>query len=321
MARQVYYDPFGQRTEGYRQGVADEVGVQNAVRQARQQDWNYNNVLPLALKGAQREEDFQQGFDPLRRRNAMYESAGLANKNAYDAFTNNVTMGSALGTQAPAEATARAYWSGNFGIPGVQEGITDILTRGYAGQPVGQDLYSEVIDQYGFNPMQGQQIVDSLRMLPFNPAREGGIDQFGNFAKALQLAQEQRQQYEAAQRVNFQNAGLGIQQQNADSSAQRAEASMMRAQWATQNPAAARAGWTPSTDGFFNIYTGETAPPGALPPPTAPPAQAQYPGAVVPDTYGLPPQMAPGMQGAAPGQQALPPPVYEEQYTDIPPGM
>lgn len=53
MARQVYFDPFGQRVEGYRAGVQDEQALQGATRAARTLDWDYNNMAPIRLREAQ----------------------------------------------------------------------------------------------------------------------------------------------------------------------------------------------------------------------------------------------------------------------------
>lgn len=96
MARQVYYDPFGMRTEGYRAGVSDEQSIQGATRAARGIDWAYNNVNPLTLMGLRREEDFQQYADPFRRK--ATEGAD------YDAeLARAFGFGARTGVYAPAE--------------------------------------------------------------------------------------------------------------------------------------------------------------------------------------------------------------------------
>lgn len=68
MARQVYYDPFGARTEGFRAGMQDEMGLQKNIRDARSMDWDYRNMKPLELQEAQRIAAFNQYADPYARR-------------------------------------------------------------------------------------------------------------------------------------------------------------------------------------------------------------------------------------------------------------
>lgn len=302
MARQVYYDPFGSRLDGYRQGVADEVGVQGSVRQARNSDWNYNNVLPLALQTAQREEAYNQYADPYRRQNTVYESMGLGDKTALGRYGTLGTIGSALGTQHPTEAFGRTYLSGNFGVPGVEQSVLGALLQGSYDPGV-------VADSFSHDPRRGQMVLDSLGLLPFDPNRERGIEQYQNFDRALEQAKLGLDYYRAGEDVNYRNATLGVNQQNADSRAVTAQAAAMRAQWATQNPRLSQMGWTPTTDGFYNIYTGQTAPMGSLPeampapiPDTGQPAPMGWPagpGAVVDPTYAPPagvPALPPGME-------------------------
>lgn len=68
MARQVYYDPFGARTEGFHAGMQDEMGLQKNIRDARSMDWDYRNMKPLELQEAQRIAAFNQYADPYARR-------------------------------------------------------------------------------------------------------------------------------------------------------------------------------------------------------------------------------------------------------------
>lgn len=48
--RQVYFDPFGSYMRGAQQGQTSEIALQEAGRQARQQDWGYYNLNPLQLQ-------------------------------------------------------------------------------------------------------------------------------------------------------------------------------------------------------------------------------------------------------------------------------
>lgn len=67
MARNVYFDPFGSRVEGYRAGVQDEQSLQGATRAARAIDWDYNNMKPLELDTARRVNAYGAYADPFLR--------------------------------------------------------------------------------------------------------------------------------------------------------------------------------------------------------------------------------------------------------------
>lgn len=101
MARQVYYDPFGMRMQGYRMGVQDETGLQSSTRQARLSDWQFNNELPLQLQAAQREEQFNQYADPFRRRGLDYTEQATQGGLYDQEFNRAGQFGLATGIDAP----------------------------------------------------------------------------------------------------------------------------------------------------------------------------------------------------------------------------
>src|SRR6186713_3492013 len=88
MARNVYFDPFGQRTEGYRAGVQDESALQGATRAARGIDWDYNNMAPIRLGEAQLAYDYNKFATPYNQKvlqradvaGDIAQAAGVANR-------------------------------------------------------------------------------------------------------------------------------------------------------------------------------------------------------------------------------------------------
>jgi hypothetical protein len=66
MARQVFFDPFGKATEGYNLGMQQEQNLQSNVRQARQSDWDFNQMNPYRLAATQREDILGAGALPFQ---------------------------------------------------------------------------------------------------------------------------------------------------------------------------------------------------------------------------------------------------------------
>lgn len=66
MARQVHFDPFGQRLAGYRMGQQDETAMQSNTRQARQADYQFNVEQPLQLNQLRREDQYNEYTQPFR---------------------------------------------------------------------------------------------------------------------------------------------------------------------------------------------------------------------------------------------------------------
>lgn len=138
--RNVYYDPFGMRLEGYRAGVGDEVQLQDQTRRARASDWDFANVKPLELETMQRENTFQNWFDPYRRT--------AARGGVYDQELNRAgQFGLMTGVDAPLQDTMFNYFQ-----PSNKEQQHDEF-----GNPIGQPIY------YYDDGLGGQ------RMYQYNP--------------------------------------------------------------------------------------------------------------------------------------------------------
>lgn len=109
MARQVYLDPFGERTTGFHAGQQDEMALQDNIRRARAQDFDYNNIKPLELQEARRLADFNRFADQYQRR-----GLGINERNAQANLFNNEfgaygIAGDVTGNYNPVVGLAQQY--------------------------------------------------------------------------------------------------------------------------------------------------------------------------------------------------------------------
>ena len=102
MARQVFFDPFGSETQGFNLGANTQMQAESGMRQARAQDYDYNNFAPLRLAAAQRQDQlgqaalpFQKAQLPLQQR--MYQTQVFgAEKPYYEDFFRSTHIGTPL---------------------------------------------------------------------------------------------------------------------------------------------------------------------------------------------------------------------------------
>lgn len=213
MARAVYYDPFGQRTQGYREGINDEVQLQDQTRRARASDFDYNNIAPLRLEQLQRANALEQFADPyLRNQYGIQQRANLAGLAGAELGVNALT-GQATGNYAPYQATALNYGSGrSLG----SEQYFPAQVRAYSDINAGQmpDM-AGIATQFGIDPQIFQQ---ALQMLTgtVSPAVEQGIDSFYGFDRARQLAGDNRQLNMDDWTQQYQGQQAGVDAQNAN---------------------------------------------------------------------------------------------------------
>ena len=103
MARQVYFDPFGSYTKGYDSGVSREMQVQDNTRRARAQDFNYNYMMPLEYRQAQRMDALGEFSLPFQKRAVQYADQ-LGRNNVYTSNQDiNREVGVSLGITQPYE--------------------------------------------------------------------------------------------------------------------------------------------------------------------------------------------------------------------------
>ena len=103
MARQVFADPFGAYQSGYEIGAQREALQQRQMRDVRDSDYNFYNILPVEQEARLREEAFQRFNDPNRRTLADLgvDQATIAR----DIGINNRFMSDIGAARVPFEAT------------------------------------------------------------------------------------------------------------------------------------------------------------------------------------------------------------------------
>lgn len=213
MARQVFYDPFGQRTAGYRAGIQDEVTLQDQTRRARASDYDYNQVAPIRLETMQREQALGQFADPyLRNQYGIQERANTATLAGAELGIRGQT-GQATGDYAPYITTAINYNSGNSVgseqmYPGQVRAFNEVLQN-----QVPQ--IQQIEQQFGLPAGALQQWL-SQQSGTVSAAVEDGVDQFFGYDRAMQLAQANSAQNALGftQQVQGQNSAIDAQNAN-----------------------------------------------------------------------------------------------------------
>lgn len=154
MARQVFFDPFGNYTEGFNTGAGRQIQTEGATRQARAQDFDYNNLAPFRVSAAQRQDELGAATLPYQKALAPY-ALDTARANRYDTLARQSgEFAKAFGIPAPYEQNAYSY----FGITpsttqvGNAPPVTQFFMQGQDGNPVA------VAQQ----PNIGQHILDYL---------------------------------------------------------------------------------------------------------------------------------------------------------------
>lgn len=201
MARQVYFDPFGMRTQGYRAGVQDETGIQNNTRQARYSD----AMFPFAVNRAQREDAFETANLPRRNRLA---DAGLysAQQPIY------MDIARRTGYNAPAIRNDFQFAGAQFGMRPGSTFSDGVNPDGTAFTYTEQEPYMQLPDLYGdyqdFAPNY-QNLNEAYQYEAFRPyatedaAAQLRYDEFGQRAAQEQRLAEQAywEQRQRAQRA------------------------------------------------------------------------------------------------------------------------
>lgn len=229
MVRSVYFDPFGSQLAGYRAGVQDEMGLQRTTRDARAMDWEYNNIAPLRLQGMQREEDYQQYFDPYKRRAAdINERMALGNQ--FDAQNRRfLEWGNRTADYAPAAANYAIYNAGRYyDAPQFMGPVQSYARNRFDAAPIATNELAALGSKFGLPPGALERFMSQyLPYEKFNPQIERSIDQDVNWDRSRQWQQDNTAQIQATAsmqnaannvEINAQNARTNMQ--NADTRAQ-----------------------------------------------------------------------------------------------------
>lgn len=169
MARQVFFDPFGSYTEGFDRGAQRQTQTEGAVRTARAQDYDFNELAPYRLAAMQREDQLGRATLPYQMQLAPF-ALDTARANRYDTLLRQAKDYATLfNTPAPLEHLANQYFNITPAQSQVGNGppVTELFMTGRDGNPV---PVSQV-------PNLGQHILDTL-----------------NWGRLLQAQQLQNQQ-------------------------------------------------------------------------------------------------------------------------------
>lgn len=216
MARQVYYDPFGMRLNGYRAGVQDETTMQDQTRRARASDWDYANMAPLRLQQAQRADELETFAQPyLQNQYGINQRSNLASLFRQEQ-PNYELIGQATGNYAPALTGALNYGSGqSLGseefFPSQVRMNADVIAQNPVVQ---QEQYiTQLATIFGINPVSLQQFLQQ-QTGTVSPEAEIGYDQYLAYPRMYQQAQfaNEMQQQQWMRQVQQQNAQTQQQQ-------------------------------------------------------------------------------------------------------------
>ncbi len=223
MARQVYFDPFGQRAAGYQQGLQDEMRLQDNTRRARLADWQYENEAPLQLRAMQRADQLGEASLPYDIDNlGIRQRMGLATL-AGQELPILSRIGQATANYAPYYSAALQYGSGQYldpeGYrPAMTQQIRDVFDMNPSLSQPG--YYDTLAQQYGVDPYG---LRNALYNQPFTltPEHEMGTDRYFGYDRALELAEQQAAARQQMYANDVSQANLGIRQGQLDVSRQR----------------------------------------------------------------------------------------------------
>lgn len=101
MARQVFFDPFGSYTQGFDQGAGRQIQTEGAARQARAQDFDFNNFMPYRLNEVKRQDELGNASLPVQKQLLNFTIPN-AQANLYDrVYPQAVNAAQLLGVPAP----------------------------------------------------------------------------------------------------------------------------------------------------------------------------------------------------------------------------
>lgn len=220
--RQVYFDPFGSQLEGFRQGVQDEVGLQDQTRRARASDWDYNNMAPLHLQAAQQAQRIANAQEPYTIRGFGLQEAQQAAQTAATQQPLYDQLALRTGDGAPGLANLQNFGLGTNGyIQSAPYFGAQAATYGQqlrTGLDPASDDYEHVLantaQQLGLDP---QAFIQHMRNMPsqVTPDMEKGQDQYLNRDFARSLANDNFTYNQGAQQNWYERQKATIEAQNA----------------------------------------------------------------------------------------------------------
>lgn len=216
MARQVYFDPYGMRTQGFDTGVQREMQLQDQTRRARASDWDYNNMAPLRLMGAQRQERLGAFGEPYAQRAyGINERAGQANLFNLEQPIYDQTAG-IIGDYSVARANRDMFNTGNYqNADQFRQPYAEYIQPLYQGAET--RMLADIATQYGINPQVLQQLIPIL-------------SRFGQYSPAAERGQDEHNLYDRTRQYGLDTAGITQGRAAMDAAAMNAGTNALNAQ-------------------------------------------------------------------------------------------
>lgn len=189
MARQVFYDPFGQRTQGFRQGVSDEMQVQDQTRRARASDYDFGVREPLRLREAQRQDQLGEYALPYQQR-AYGLTERLNRANVFGAEQPIFDEAAAIyGDYAPARANRDMYITGMYDDESLRQPYAAYMQPMLEGQDIAP--YASVAQQFGLDPqMFAQALQQMMQFGDYSPEAARNMDEYNLWDRSRQDAMD-----------------------------------------------------------------------------------------------------------------------------------
>jgi hypothetical protein len=175
--RDVYFDPFGSYTSGLEHGINQQLNIEQQTRANRGVDWNYNNINPITLETAQRDNTFYRDFEPQRREQANLALQGLRRQNATGELGFQQGVGQITGVTQPWLDTVNNYNHFTMpatGVPG-QYNYVDAQGRVVGTQ---NDPGQQILNYWGYDKARAEAIQNQA-MLQSNFGNEMTANKFG----------------------------------------------------------------------------------------------------------------------------------------------
>lgn len=202
MARQVFFDPFGSYTRGFDAGAQRQTGLEDSVRRARAQDYDFNVLQPYRTAALQRGDQLDTAAQPYKI-NMLPIGYQNAVDNLYgNEFNQGMQLAKIFNLTQPLMNTVGRHFGINFATAGNGDGSA---TTAYMHGPDGR-LYP-VAQQ----PNYGQQILNNINWERLFQARQA--DNMNNYRNsALGVSADRYDAYrlgQQAQLLRAMNAGSG----------------------------------------------------------------------------------------------------------------
>jgi hypothetical protein len=194
MARQVFFDPFGQYTEGFDRGAGRQIQTEGAARQARAQDYDFNTMAPYRLAAVQREDQLGKTTLPYQEALAPY-ALDTARANRYDTLSKQAgDFAQMFNTPAPLQQLAYQYFGitpANTSVGPHGEQNTQLFMNDPSGNPVAVSQQPN-IGQHVLDYLNWARNLQSRQLLNQQQYQQGVLQNTSNRNDAYQTTAQAR---------------------------------------------------------------------------------------------------------------------------------